>query len=94
LTLNNLGIILGYINKSMEIEMQFNINGVIKFQNEKDFISYCENKGFKYLGKEMGTHLREELFLKPKFSELSGPCYDGENSIRYETWDIQEVLSR
>ena len=74
--------------------MQFNINGVIKFQNEKDFTTYCESKGYEYLGKEMRSHIKEQLFLKPKFKQLCGPCYDGENSVLYETWDVYEMLSR
>lgn len=72
----------------------YNINGVIKFKTEAEFISYCEEKGFKYIGKETATHLREELQQKPKFSGLSGPMYDGEDMVRYETWEMSELLSR
>jgi len=42
----------------------------------------------------MRSHIKEQLFLKPKFKQLCGPCYDGENSVRYETWDVYEILSR
>ena len=74
--------------------MQFNINGHIKFKNEKDFVDYCKEKSIKQNGFETGTHLREILIGKPKFNGLAGPMYDGENSVRYETWANYEMMSK
>ena len=72
--------------------VKFNINGVIKFNNEKEFINYCLNKGFEPKGISSQNE-RKELHKKPKFRQLCGPCFDGENSVRYETWDVYEMLS-
>jgi len=74
--------------------MQFNINGYIKFKSEEQFVTYCEERGIKQNGTEIRTFLREELIGKPKFNGLAGPMYDGENSVRYETWETYETLSR
>ena len=74
--------------------MQFNINGHIKFQSEKQFVTYCEERNIKQNGFETGKHLREILIGKPKFNGLAGPMYDGENSVRYETWETYETLSK
>ena len=74
--------------------MQFNINGYIKFKSEKQFITYCDERGIKQNGFETGKHLREILIGKPKFNGLAGPMYDGENSVRYETWATYEMLSK
>ena len=41
--------------------MQFNINGYIKFKSEKQFVTYCDERGIKQNGFETGKHLREIL---------------------------------
>ena len=73
--------------------MKYNINGIIKFNNEKDFILYCLSKGYESKGCGSENE-RKELHKKPRFKQLCGPCYDGKNSVRYETWDVYEMLSR
>jgi len=72
--------------------MKYNINGTIKFDNEVDFILYCTSKGYQSKGRS-NANPRKELHQKPKFKQLCGPCYDGENSVRYETWDVYQMLS-
>jgi len=74
--------------------MQFNINGYIKFKSEEQFVTYCEERGMKQNGVATGYHLKEVLVGKPKFNDLAGPMYDGESSVRYETWEAYETLSR
>jgi hypothetical protein len=57
------------INFIRENKMQFNINGYIKFKSEKQFVTYCDERGIKQNGFETATHLREILIGKPKFNE-------------------------
>ena len=76
--------------------MKFNIVTIdrkIVFDNEKDFISFCEKQGWKQTGVVQSKFKREELQNTPTFKELAGAMYDGEDSVRYETWDAYEMYS-
>lgn len=36
---------------------------------------------------------REELDNKPEYENFAGPMWDGDG-LRYETWDVYDMLSR
>ena len=77
--------------------MKFNIVTIdekINFDNEEEFVSYCEKQGLKKTGVLKSNFYAQELINKPTYSELSGPMYDGKDSVRYETWEAYEVYSR
>ena len=77
--------------------MKFNIVTIdekINFDNEQEFVSYCEKQGLKKTGVLKSNFYAQELINKPTYSELSGPMYDGKDSVRYETWEAYEVYSR
>lgn len=53
---------------------------------------------YKVDGKARDFQIRKELANAPKIKGFAGPMYDGEkNGIpvrRYETWEVNDILSR
>jgi hypothetical protein len=66
------------------------IDGKYVAHQVTDLMKYAEAEGFHFLGMEDGQHLRAELRGHPKFEELHGPQYGGEDQVRYEDWKSSE----
>ena len=64
----------------------------------KDMFAFGEIGQYEFDGIEDRPHLKAELRGHPKFKKLAGPMWngieDGEPVIRYEAWDVYEILSR
>lgn len=67
------------------------INGAI--DDVDDLISALAAKGIHKTGIETRTSLRKELIGQPTFDSLHGPMYGGPKKVRYETFDVSELLS-
>lgn len=69
-------------------------NRTFEFDNRADLIKFMESKGYKHTGDNHNKVNRAELQGQPIFKNMAGPMYDGGGKVRYETWELYEVLSR
>lgn len=67
------------------------------FNNVEDFTAWANAQGLTFTGFQEGSENPRLNFGlrvgKPMFKELCGPMNNGENCIRYETWEAYEILS-
>jgi hypothetical protein len=66
----------------------------VVFDSVTDLIKWCALKGIRHDGWETKGHLRPQLLGKPTFDKLLGPMYDGPSTVRYETQEVNDTLSR
>jgi hypothetical protein len=88
---------LSQVLMEMPEPVTFNVYGLDKnysFENRKDFIKFMESKGYKHTGDNHNKANRAELQGQPVFKNMSGPMYDGGGKVRYETWELNDALSR
>lgn len=88
---------LAQILMDMPEPVTFNIYGLNKpysFDNRADLIKFMESKGFKHTGDNHTTTSRVELQGQPMFKNMAGPMHDGGGKVRYETWELYDMLSR
>ena len=88
---------LGKILMEMPEPVTFSVYGLDKtysFDNRAEFIKFMESKGYRYTGDNHNKSNRAELQGQPVFKNMSGPMHDGGGKVRYETWELYEVLSR
>lgn len=68
------------------------------FSTPQDLIAAAPSLGLTQKGFETQSHLLAHLIGLPKFKELAGPLgngtKNGEDQVRYETWEAFELLSR
>jgi len=58
-----------------------------------DFVIGVEGLGFAQAGVERNPSRRAELLGAPKFHGLAGPMWDGGGVLRWESWEVQNLLS-
>ena len=61
---------------------------------EDDVMEGMKERGYEYLGENRNDYNREELQGQPRFKGLCGPMWDGDGWIRYETPEMNDLLSR
>lgn len=63
------------------------------FDDRSEFVAFLETKGMRQIG-EASVRLDASLNGQPIFDGLIGPMVGNHNSIRYETPEVWERLSR
>ena len=59
-----------------------------------DLVSAAKSRGFTTSGRvHNNPRTREEMQGAPIFNELVGPCYGGPGIVRYESAEMNDILS-
>ena len=66
----------------------------MRFGNREDLVWALKEEGIRFTGDEERSNLKPELIGQPRFDKLVGPMYDGPGVVRYETAEVNDVLSR
>lgn len=69
-------------------------NNVMKFKDVDTMIRHLQKFDIRQTGYNTNTRQRPELQGQPKFDKLMGPMYDGAGTVRYETSETYDMLSR
>ena len=61
--------------------------------SDESIIVAMDVRGYDLNGINTNPNHRDELINQPKFTGLCGPMFDGD-AIRYETWEVYNMLSQ
>jgi hypothetical protein len=70
-----------------------NSRGGVKFHDAESLVQAMKSRGINQYGVSDSPRLRPELQGLPKFDKLLGPMWDGSRGVRYETSEVNDMLS-
>lgn len=62
--------------------------------NGQDVVTEMEKLGYRKVGENLNEYNRAELQGQPIFAGLCGPMWDSNDTVRYETPEMNDILSR
>ena len=68
--------------------------GVDVFEGMQAVLDGMKERGYEFVTGNHNDYNRAELQGAPIFKGLAGPMWDGDGWIRYETPEMNEILSR
>lgn len=83
----------------MKFQVIRQVNGKFEsqcFEDETALLDSMRDLGFQFLGHSERTDLLPHLQGRPVFKEFHGPMggsIDGAPAVRYEDWEVSELLS-
>lgn len=91
---DGLSEILMTMPKSVSYEV-YGLTDTLKFKDAESLIEGLKQRGIRHTGYDtLSTSFRPEIRGQPTFDNLAGPMYGGAGKVRYETWELSDLLSK